>query len=460
MEKKPQVEGSKPQMVTVNGANLVGYLKTSESGRDVALSTVNMRGEPTGKLTGNLDMKSRMVNDYRLIVDDEGNDLTDVALLWSQSDQETTDNGDGTTTVNIKNRIYVSKLCSHDKQLFFSTPVEIATMPDDVSLASMDGSLDGLDMKVAYCVTNDEDGGAVLETPVAFTNAIDHKISYNAYEVTNENQVPVTITVVNNGFEPIESIDVTMAGETYTRNVSLMPQESTDLEMYCPVTDSFDGTIDYDVAANFIAANSNSLKMRRAAAARAHRVQQSGTQMNVRQVDMGLKVLSKKTDANGVTTIVAEVNNASLLPLANDVTVKVALYDSPLSTEKFEGSTDVTVTAADLYDATSKQNKVKIVSLTATQPDLDEMLYLRTTPMMGSETVRDVRPSNNVLPVRLTGKYLRGDVNLDGKVDLADVKAVYSIIAGTAADNGHADVNNDGVIGVADIIAIANIMAK
>ena len=459
-ERYTQVEGSKPQMVTVNGANLVGYLKTSESGRDVALSTVNMRGEPTGKLTGNLGMKNRMVNDFRLIVDDEGTDLTDVALLWSQSDQESQDNGDGSTTVNLKNRIYVSKLCSHDNVLYFSTPVEIATMPDDVSLASMDGSLNGLDMKVAYCVTNDEDGGAVLETPVAFTNAIDHKISFNPYEVTSENQVPVTITVVNNGFEPINSIDVTMGGETITRYVTVMPQESTDLVMSCPVTDTFNGAIDYDVAANFIPANSNSLKMRRAAETRPHRVEQSGTQMNVRQVDMGLRVLSKKTDANGLTTIVAEVNNASLLPLDNDVTVKVGLYDSPLSTEKFAGTTEVTVNSADLYDATAKQNKVKIVTMTAEQPDISQMLYLRTTPMMGSETVRDVRPSNNVLPVRLTGKYLRGDVNLDGKVDLADVKAVYSIIAGTAADNGHADVNNDGVIGVADIIAIANIMAK
>ena len=460
-ERYTQVEGSKPQMVTVNGANLVGYLKASENGRDVELSTVNMKGEPTGKLTGNLDMKNRMVNDFRLIVDDEGNDLTDVALLWSQSDQESKDNGDGTTTVNIKNRIYVSKLCSHNKKLYFSTPVEIATMPDDVSLASMDGSLNGLDMKVAYCVTNDEDGGAVLETPVAFTNAIDHKISYNAYEVTNENQVPVTITVVNNGFEPIGSIDVTMGGETYTRNVSLMPQESTELEMFCPITDSFNGTIDYDVAANFIPSNSNSLKVRRAAAARPHRVQQSGTQADVRQVDMGLKVLSKKTDSEGKTTIVAEVNNASLLPLADDVTVKVGLYDSPLATEKFAGTTEVTVSAADLYDATAKQNKVKIVTLTAAQPDIDQVLFLRTTPMRNGQVVNDVRPSNNVLPVRLTGKLLLGDINGDGKVDVSDYIGVANRILGQTPAGfieKAGDVNGDGQIDVSDYIGIANII--
>ena len=58
------------------------------------------------------------------------------------------------------------------------------------------------------------------------------------------------------------------------------------------------GTIDYEVAANFIPANSNSLKMRRAAAARPHRIAQSGTQVDVRQVDMALKMVSKRTDVN------------------------------------------------------------------------------------------------------------------------------------------------------------------
>ena len=414
-ERYTQVEGVKPQMASVNGANLVGYIKTNESGRDVVLSTVNMKGEPTGKLSGSLGMDKRTVNDFKLVAEDDAADLEDVGLLWSQSDQETTDNGDGTTTVNMKNRLYASKLCSHDKMLYFSAPMEVATMPDDVSLASMDGYLSDRDMKVAYCVTNEQDGGAVLESSILFDNAIDHKARFNAYEVKNDSLVPVTITVANNGFQPIGSVDVTMNGETTSHGVLIMPQEKTELTAYYPVTDGFDGTIDYDVTANFISGNSNALRIRRrGAASKAPRrtVSQSGTQVDVRQVDMALKVLSKKTDTDGMTTIVAEVNNASLLPLASGMKVKVGLYNSPVVDENVVSYAETTVSAADLYDAAAEQkNKVKIVTLTVPEQEYDQVLYLSTTPMQGSEPVKDVRPSNNVLPVKVAGKSIATSIN-------------------------------------------------
>lgn len=57
---------------------------------------------------------------------------------------------------------------------------------------------------------------------------------------------------------------------------------------------------------------------------------------------------------------------------------------------------------------------------------------------------------------------LRGDVNLDGAVDVADISAIIRVMAnGADGDvNAHiADVNGDGVIDVADISAIIIIMA-
>ena len=48
------------------------------------------------------------------------------------------------------NRLYAAKMCCHEGKLYYSAPVEIATLPDDVNLASMDGWMDGLDLKVAY----------------------------------------------------------------------------------------------------------------------------------------------------------------------------------------------------------------------------------------------------------------------------------------------------------------------
>ena len=471
-ERYTMIEGTNPQMVNVDGGILVAYLRQDQDGRDLVLNTVNMKGEPTGKLSGALGMDRRMINQYKLVTQKNGGisaNLSNVVLLWSQSEQVPDDSpsgpsADSTTTVVFKNRIYASMLRAHEKQLYFSAPVEIATMPDDVSLVSMDGYLDGLDMKVAYCVANEEDGAAVIETQFTFTNTIDHKASFNPYDVTDNTQIPVKVTVVNNAVDPIYGIDITMGDSITHHMVTLLPKQSTEITVPYTVPDNFDGTIPYDVTASFGMSSDDDLRSRRmGAAARPQRVKQSGTQMNVRQVDMALKVLSKRT-VGEVTTVVAEVNNASMLPLAKNVSVKVGLYDSPLATEIVPGTTEVTVTAADLYDATAEQkNKTKIVSLTANVPDFSQTLYLRTTPMQGGEIINDTQLSNNILPVSIMGKYLLGDVNGDGKVDNADISATILRISGKtpqAFNDTAADVNQDGNIDIADVTGIIHIVSK
>ena len=455
--------------VFTDATNLVAYMEYNDNGRDLRLTAVDMTGLPTGKLNGRVGMVGRMVNDYRLVVDDNARDLSGVALLWNQSDEETTDNGDGTQTMEIKNRIYASKLCSNDQQIYFSSPITVADIENGTEkmvLASMDGYLNGLDMKVAYSAANYSDAASVREVPVVFTNDIEHTARFNPYDVNSPEQVPVTITVENKGFEPIDKIDVTMNGNTTSYDVKLMPREKTSLKVPCSVTNSFNGTIDYDVTANFIAGNSNALKARRrGAASKAPQrvIRQSGTQIDVRQMDMALKVLSKKTDAQGVTTIVAEVNNASLLPLADGMNVKVGLYNSPIVDANAVSYAEVTVNASDLYDATEKQNKVKIVTLTVQQPDFDQMLYLCTTPMQGSEVLPDVRPTNNVLPVNAVGKYMLGDVNGDRKVTITDAVKIISKVNGGNPTNFNekaADVTRDNTVTVNDAVGVVNMILK
>ena len=56
------------------------------------------------------------------------------------------------------------------------------------------------------------------------------------------------------------------------------------------------------------------------------------------------------------------------------------------------------------------------------------------------------------------GSALAGDVNLDGTVDVADVSAIISVMAGVA-NYPEADVNVDGTVDVADISAVITIMA-
>ena len=57
------------------------------------------------------------------------------------------------------------------------------------------------------------------------------------------------------------------------------------------------------------------------------------------------------------------------------------------------------------------------------------------------------------------GKSLRGDANLDGVIDIADVVAVLNAMANDL-DDEQFKVNDDDVVDIADVVAVLNIMAQ
>lgn len=52
----------------------------------------------------------------------------------------------------------------------------------------------------------------------------------------------------------------------------------------------------------------------------------------------------------------------------------------------------------------------------------------------------------------------KGDVNLDGKVDIADVSALISMILGKTAKTSTSDVNGDGKLNITDISTLVKII--
>lgn len=56
---------------------------------------------------------------------------------------------------------------------------------------------------------------------------------------------------------------------------------------------------------------------------------------------------------------------------------------------------------------------------------------------------------------------VKGDVNGDGTVDVADIASIISCMAGDGTiDKAAADVNEDGTVDVADIAAAIDVMAE
>lgn len=69
----------------------------------------------------------------------------------------------------------------------------------------------------------------------------------------------------------------------------------------------------------------------------------------------------------------------------------------------------------------------------------------------------------SIRPVTNRKAWFRGDANIDGVIDVADITAIAAEILGTGHDGSkfnvkNADVNNDGAIDVADITATATII--
>jgi len=103
-------------------------------------------------------------------------------------------------------------------------------------------------------------------------------------------------------------------------------------------------------------------------------------------------------------------------------------------------------------------------SITGLAFDYANNLYVASN---GSKTLsRYVIPSWNnnlsVTPGNGIGKGIKGDVNGDGAIDIADVVKVLSFMAESATADEHpeADVNGDSAIDIADVVKVLSIMAQ
>ena len=156
--------------------------------------------------------------------------------------------------------------------------------------------------------------------------------------------------------------------------------------------------------------------------------------------------------------------SSTLAAILQSAGLKVGLYTSPLVDDNSVSIAETILNARDLYDATAKENKVKIVTLTVNQPEVSEVYYLCTTPMENGVAQKDVRPANNVLPVSLVGKWKLGDTNHDTFVNMTDAQNVVNTVLGKPVTGNFftksADVSRDGKISISDAVGIVNMILK
>ena len=148
--------------------------------------------------------------------------------------------------------------------------------------------------------------------------------------------------------------------------------------------------------------------------------------------------------------------NSSAITMAEDVnggTSAIAFWAA-----SFGNDSDATLRVDFSTDHGSSWTELD--SFTVTRGILQHIIL--EIPLEGSARFRIVQTSGsrvNVDDITIYGRtqepsYLKGDVNGDGEVNIADVNVIINIIQGGNADENtlkRADVNDDGEIGIADI---------
>lgn len=102
-------------------------------------------------------------------------------------------------------------------------------------------------------------------------------------------------------------------------------------------------------------------------------------------------------------------------------------------------------------------NRTNYVDLSITVPK-----GLRTARLRFASWKADVNSSGAVRQIDMSSS-LRGDVNLDNEVNIADVNTLVGVILGNDADADllrRADVNRDGEVGVGDVNAVIDIILE
>ena len=91
--------------------------------------------------------------------------------------------------------------------------------------------------------------------------------------------------------------------------------------------------------------------------------------------------------------------------------------------------------------------------------DIDDVNATTTTISITTTDASKFIAIADFVVVLVPQTALRGDVNQDGFVTIADVTALVNIILGKSTDEyGVADVNEDGAVTIADVTALVNII--
>lgn len=461
----PSVErGRNPQIARVGNVNLVAYLtERPDSVQDIRLRTVDMKNTTVATTDGYALMGKRGVMSFKLSATENAKTFDDVALIWSQSRIAPTSQDDETKT---ELWLCAGRVGKTSNSIYVSYPEKIVKIPEDFAASSFDGYIDNDSLHVVYALSDINDGTAVMQNGVKFTNGIRVKnVSIAAANASSPGNIPFKVSVLNTGYAPMTSATVNIGtSDVVFNDMNVMPGETTELSgTFAIDSDNYDGQEDVTVTAGFGIVNV-AMAPRRSATDPKNTAAESLT-CDVKATDLSCTVLSSRI-RDKKNTVIAKITNCSPLPMLSGQTVTAGLYASLTDEEPISGTSLVTIPVSDLYDATNSTPLTKVVKMQVENLAEDQQAFIKITVKDNNQNVADVCPENNHVPVQLYAEdgnimTLLGDANSDGAVTITDAVAIVNSILGNTSKKFNAiaaDVNRDNGITITDAVGVVNII--
>ena len=355
-----------PHLTTAGDRFVLGWYREPDDQGDIGLLTIDTNGAPHNDLPASLsDMVSTESFNGKFAFVKGANSLDKLSLLWNDANTGGADN-------DVIRAIKFSNFGSAEEPSYgASAAVEVAALPDSTHLNSIDAYTErGTDVRAVlqattYSTVDENDESTYEEVEYTYTvdgveqtfkakvpkETVNLCSAYELYTDTVEvigtnvdyttlainSYIPVTFTVSNQGIHAIDSISVTLDGQTQTfSGLTLLPGQSKTLSVVVK-TGSVIDDLDYTVTATFSDDNTKTA---------------TGT-VYLDYPDVGISTLTVTGEQDGHRTFLATLYNQSAAALnKSGRRVVLGVYTDPSCSTRINGKYFKDGTADTGYEVT------------------------------------------------------------------------------------------------------------
>lgn len=340
--------GRKPQIASMGDYYYVSFMSSyaqndATTVNDVYMLPVSKNGQPKDDVpSGFAGMANQVSFDYKLLDDQTATSIDGLAILYNASKVV----GEG----DVETSLYAAKFGAQDNKIYASEPKDLITLKDDGTqlLTSFDGYKLGNDLKVAAAISNESHGAIVVEENMTFENRISClSEAYNLSEANSREKMNLEFYVLNSGYLPITSFDVSLNGNAPEGTVdNVLPGKVCITRATYVVPKDVVEPVNYTITANFADGSTHAT---------------SGT-LDLTAYQMNVNLVSLKT-TKAKNTAVVEVVNTSNMPFTAPYEVTVGIYKDIFGEQLYPGTTLKTLPAADLYGDDGSGNMINKVGV-------------------------------------------------------------------------------------------------